>query len=64
MSENPTIDPVEIDSPERGAAHGFFVEEKYGARLSAASYIPLDEAERIIESCVEKYLSERMIGEI
>jgi hypothetical protein len=64
LSENPAIDPEDIDSPERGAAHGFFVEEKYGDQLSAASYMPLNEAGRIIESCAERYLRERMKGEI
>jgi hypothetical protein len=64
LSENPAIDPMDIVSTERGAAHGFFVEEKYGDQLSAASYMPLDEAERIIESCAERYLRERMKREI
>ncbi|HZT61078.1 MAG TPA: hypothetical protein VFA21_20905 [Pyrinomonadaceae bacterium] len=65
VSEDADVDPVDIDSPEEGAAHGFFAAEKYGrSKSSAASYMPLDEAERIIERCAESYLHAKSEREI
>jgi hypothetical protein len=60
LSENGHIDPVDIDTAERGSAYGFYVEERYSDKLSAASYMPIDEATRIIESCAEADLRQRM----
>jgi hypothetical protein len=64
VSEDPNVDPVDIDSSEQGLAHGFFVEEKYGNESFAASYMPLDEAERIIKRCAEMYVRAKAGGEI
>ena len=60
VSENPEIDPTEIESLEQGSACGFFVEQQYGDESFAASYMPLDEAAKIIERCAEKYLRARI----
>ncbi len=64
MSEDPNVDPVDIQTSEQGSAQGFFVEERYGEKFSAASYMPLSEAEQIIESCAEMYLRAKSEGEI
>ena len=64
VSENPSVDPADIQASEQGSAHGFFVEEKYGEEPFAASHMPLEEAERIIGRCAEMYLRNKSSGEI
>jgi hypothetical protein len=64
VSEDPDVDPVDVDSPEEGAAHGFFVEETYGEKPSAASYMPLEDAQRIIEKCAQIYAHTKTTGEL
>ena len=59
VSEDPDVDPVDIESPEQGAAHGFFVEEMYGDKPHLASFMPLEEARHIIESCAQSYVTQR-----
>lgn len=62
VSENPEVDPVDIQLPEQGALHGYFVEETYGDKPYAASYMPLEEAIRIIERCAQIYTHGRTKG--
>jgi hypothetical protein len=64
VSEDPNTDPIDIQSHEQGSVKGFFIEEGYGNEAFAASYMPLDEAERIIDSCAEMYLRVKAGGEI
>ena len=64
VSEDPDVDPADIQTSEQGSARGFFVEEKYGEKSFAASYMPLEEAERIIGRCAEMYLRMKSVGEI
>lgn len=59
ISEHADVSPVEIDSPARGAAYGFFREGEYGSTPFEASYMPEKEARRIIEGCATEYLRER-----
>ena len=48
----PEVDPVDIDFPEQG----FIREGSYGsARRSDASYMPLEEARRIIAECAREF---------
>ena len=56
LSEDPEVDPVDIQSPDQGINHGFFIEEEYGNKPFAASYMPLEEAQHIIEKCARMYL--------
>jgi hypothetical protein len=58
VSEDPNVDPIDIQSTEQGKIYGFFIEERYGDASFDAGYMPLDEAERIIENCVNIYLNE------
>ncbi len=62
VSEDPNVDPVDIDSSKQASTHGFFLEEKYGDESFAASYMPLDEAERIIRRCAETYIRAKAGG--
>jgi hypothetical protein len=64
VSENPGVDPIDIQTPEQGSAHGFFAEEEYGEESFAASHMPLEEAERIIGRCADMYLRMKSGGEI
>ncbi len=59
LSEDPAVDPVDIDSPEVGAAHGFYAEGEYGSEPFAASWMPHEEARSIIERCAAEYLARR-----
>lgn len=56
VSEDPNVDPADIQTLEQGSAYGLFVEERYGEKSFAASYMPIDEAEQIIQRCAEMYL--------
>ena len=59
VSEHDDVSPVEIDSVESGKAHGFFRQGQYGTDPFEASYMPEEEARRIIAACAEEYLRER-----
>ena len=52
VSEDSNINPIDIESSEQG----FFIEKQYGNKSYDASYMPLDEAKRIIENCAKIYL--------
>ena len=56
-SEDPNVDPVDIQMEAQGAAHGFFREEAYGAGPYDAGWMPLDEAETLIQRCTSEYLA-------
>jgi hypothetical protein len=60
VSEDPAVDPVDIVTVEQGTAHGFFAEERYGETAFAASYMPIAEAEQLIERYAEMYLRSKM----
>ena len=64
VSDTPSVAPVDIQTTEQGSAHGFFAEEQYGEGPFAASYMPLEEAERIIGRCAEVYVRKKSGGEI
>ncbi len=64
VSENPSVDPVDIQTPEQGSAYGYFAEERYGTETSDASHMPLEAAARIIERCADVYLRMRAGREI
>lgn len=55
VSENPEIDPVLVDSPEKG----FYIEEKYGNNSYEAGYMPLEKVNSILEHCADLYLNNR-----
>jgi hypothetical protein len=55
VSEDADLDPVDIDSPQQG----FFILRQYGTKRYEASYMPLDEAEKIIEDCALLYINQR-----
>lgn len=55
VSEDSNISPIDLQSSEQG----FFIEQLYGNKSFDASYMPLDEAKRIIENCADMYLSEK-----
>lgn len=56
ISEDETVDPVDIDFPEQG----FFREASFGNPTSnAASYMRYDNAESIIKICAQEYLESR-----
>lgn len=55
VSEDSNISPIDLQASEQG----FFIERQYGNKSFDASYMPLDEAKRIIEDCAEMYLSEK-----
>lgn len=59
VSEHDDVSPVEIDSPASGKAYGFFREGDYGSTPFEASYMPEEEARRIMEACAAEYLRER-----
>ena len=59
ISERDEVSPVEIDSAASGAEHGFFREGRYGTGPFEASYMPEEEARRIIRACAAEYLRER-----
>jgi hypothetical protein len=59
VSDDSNIDPIDIGSPEEGAAHGFFIERRYAGGPAGAGQMPLEEAERIIDDCARQYLNER-----
>ena len=61
VSEDPNVDPVDIQLADQGEASGFFFEEGYGKRPHDASYLPLEEASRIIERCAEMYSSKSKV---
>lgn len=50
------IDPVKISL---GWAEGFFREEEWGDGPFSAGYMPLDEAQKIIEKCAAEFQQER-----
>ena len=54
-SENSNISPIDLQSSEQG----FFIEQAYGNKSFDASYMPLDEAKRVIENCANTYLTEK-----
>jgi hypothetical protein len=56
VSEDTNTSPIDIQSTEQG----FFIEQQYGNKSSNASYLPLDEAKKIIEDCAEMYLMRRL----
>ena len=64
VSEVPGFDPIDIHSIEEGKVYGFFIENQYGDESFDASYMPLDEAERIIDHCVDAYLNEKARNEM
>ena len=53
VSEDPKIDPVDIQLPDVAEQHGFLVE---GTDYNA-SYLDLSEAQKIIEDCCKLYLN-------
>lgn len=57
ISENPEVDPVDIQMDEQGKKYGFFAEGRVGNEWDyAASYLDDDKARHIIERCVSEYL--------
>ena len=62
ISEYPSVDPVDIQTGETGAKHGFFRESLYGTDRFAANYMLPAEAESIIRTCAAEYLSDRGAG--
>ena len=64
VSEDPNVNPVDIQLPDQGEAHGFFFEERYGDKSHDASYMPLEEASQIIERCAEMYGRSKSESEI
>jgi hypothetical protein len=57
ISENPEIDPVDIQMIEQGKKYGFFSEGQLGKEWEhLASYIEEDRVREIILSCVKEYL--------
>ncbi len=59
ISEKEDIDPVDVDSAVADAGLGFYREGRYGTGPYDASYMPEEEARRIIRTCVQEYLRER-----
>ncbi len=55
VSLSPEVDPADICFPSQG----FFREGPYGSGRFAASYMPLDEARRIVTECVKDFLHSR-----
>jgi len=58
LSEDKTIDPVDIQFPEQGAEYGFFASGSY----KNASYMPLKEADEIICRCLREYLERKSVS--
>lgn len=57
ISENPAVDPVDIQMDEQGKTYGFFAEGRAGGEWDyAASYLDDDRAILIIERCAREYL--------
>lgn len=57
ISEDPEIDPVDIQMDEQGRKHGFFAEGRVGGEWEyAASYLDDNSVRRIIERCASEYL--------
>jgi hypothetical protein len=48
------VDPVDIDRPEKG----FLRQANYGVGSSDASYMPLEDARRIIIDCAREFLGQ------
>ena len=60
VSENPEIDPVDIQFPDSSKQYCFFAQGQYGLGFeSKASYMDNDTAIKIIENCVSDYLHGR-----
>ena len=60
VAEQPGLDPVDIDSSGAAAGRGYFLSATYGSpRSSAASHMPIPEAQQLIEECVRRYRAER-----
>tara|TARA_R110002050_G_scaffold299374_2_gene464759 strand:+ start:22 stop:357 length:336 start_codon:yes stop_codon:yes gene_type:complete len=56
VSENPEIDPVDIQTIEAGESYGFFKECSYGGiGAESASYMDFQTAENIIIDCCAEY---------
>ncbi len=62
ISEDSSVDPVDIQTREAGDKHGFFREASYGTEPFAASYLPAIEAEAIIRQCATDYLAQTRAG--
>ncbi len=63
VSEHPDVDPVDIQLPEQGEKYGYLKEDKYGKESeNLASWMELDEAERIIIECCKEYRRMKNIG--
>ena len=57
ISENPEVDPVDIQFPDQGKRFGYFTQGQYGGEFeSKASYMDNETATEIIENCVSDYL--------
>jgi hypothetical protein len=56
ISENPEIDPVDIQTAEQGDKYGFFQEGHIGKQWEyRASYLDPDTVKEIIEKCTKSY---------
>lgn len=54
LAIDPETDPIDIDYPEQG----FLRESDYGVAEYDASWMSLDDAERIIRECAIEYINE------
>jgi hypothetical protein len=59
VTEEPGADPASIWSVEDAMGSGFYMEGEYGERPFEASWMPEEDARRIIEECAAVYLSHR-----
>ena len=58
ISENPEIDPVDIQIIETGKRYGFFAEGRLGKEWEyLASYMDSDKVTEIIKKCSKEYLT-------
>jgi hypothetical protein len=59
VSEDLGIDPVEINQLNHDPERGFYVKGSFGQKAFDASYMSLDVAASIIQSCATEYLQSR-----
>jgi hypothetical protein len=58
ISENPDIDPVDIEMAEHGKKFGYFAEGQIGKEWeNIASYLDESKVKDIIQKCSKEYLS-------
>lgn len=63
VSENSEISPVSIRTEKEGQQHGYFRESLLNGEPFAASWMPEEEARRIIHECANQYLERKYFEE-